>query len=80
MGPRGICTVCRSSVSWSSLFGFFAATNHTIKMCIYSSAHYIFDFNLSITSQTALSLQTAVSIKFKSDTLQSLEIALFVET
>ena len=27
---------------------FVAATNHTVKMCIYSSNDYVLDFNLSI--------------------------------
>ena len=27
---------------------FVAATNHTVKMCIYSSVDYVLDFNLSV--------------------------------
>ena len=28
---------------------FVVVTNHTVKMCIYSSSYYVLDFNLSIT-------------------------------
>ena len=43
---------------------FVAATNHTVKICIYSPIDYVLDFNLSISmsckfSRTALSLETA---------------------
>ena len=44
MGPRGVSV--QFVVDLYSGDRFVAATNHTVKMCIYSSDEYVLDFNL----------------------------------
>ena len=46
MGPRGISVQFVFDMYWGVCF--VAVTNHTVKMCIYSSIDYVLDFNLSI--------------------------------
>ena len=46
MGPRGIFV--QFIVYLYRVDRFVAATNHTVKVCIYSPIDYVLDFNLSI--------------------------------
>ena len=46
MGPCGICVQFVIDLYHGDRF--VAATNHTVKMCIYSSMDYVLDCNLSI--------------------------------
>ena len=46
MGPCGIAV--QFVVDLYGGDRFVAATNHTVKLCIYSSVAYVLDFNLSI--------------------------------
>ena len=46
MGPRGMSV--QFVVDLYCGDRFVAVTNHTIKMCVYSSMAYVLDFNLSI--------------------------------
>ena len=46
IGPHGISVQFVVDLYWGDRF--VAVTNHTVKMCIYSSIDYVLDFNLSI--------------------------------
>ena len=50
MGPRGISV--QLVVDLYRGDRFVAATNHTVKMCIYLSIDFALDFNLSISVST----------------------------